>query len=77
VLNRPPPFSSPQGFDEYMNLVLDGVEEIDSRPKARGGAPKRKALGRILLKGDNITAVCTIAPAGGAAAAEADAGPEL
>ncbi|XP_030417350.1 small nuclear ribonucleoprotein E isoform X2 [Gopherus flavomarginatus] len=38
-----------QGFDEYMNLVLDDAEEIHSKTKAR------KQLGRIMLKGDNIT----------------------
>lgn len=43
-----------------MNLVLDGAEEVDSRAKAKGGAVKRKALGRILLKGDNITAVAAL-----------------
>ncbi|RLV87364.1 hypothetical protein DV515_00015778 [Chloebia gouldiae] len=37
------------GFDEYMNLVLDDAEEIHSKTKAR------KQLGRIMLKGDNIT----------------------
>jgi len=36
------------GFDEYMNLVLDQAEEV-SRKKGT-----RKAVGRILLKGDNI-----------------------
>ena len=39
----------PQGFDEYMNLVLDAAEEVDMKKGTR------KALGRILLKGDNIT----------------------
>ena len=38
-----------QGFDEYMNLVLDDAEEIHSKTKSR------KQLGRIMLKGDNIT----------------------
>ena len=38
------------GFDEYMNLVLDDAEEIHSKTKPR------KQLGRIMLKGDNITA---------------------
>ncbi len=57
---RPPHLSPRQGFDEYMNLVLDGAEEVDSRAKAKGGAVKRKALGRILLKGDNITAVAAL-----------------
>uniref|UniRef100_A0A804UJN9 Small nuclear ribonucleoprotein E n=1 Tax=Zea mays TaxID=4577 RepID=A0A804UJN9_MAIZE len=38
-----------QGFDEYMNLVLDDAEEINVKKNTR------KTLGRILLKGDNIT----------------------
>jgi hypothetical protein len=38
-----------QGFDEYMNLVLDDAEEINVKKDTR------KSLGRILLKGDNIT----------------------
>lgn len=46
-----------QGFDEYMNVVLDDAIEVDVK---RGG---RKNLGRILLKGDNITLV-TIASSG-------------
>uniref|UniRef100_A0A8C5M4Q5 Small nuclear ribonucleoprotein E n=1 Tax=Leptobrachium leishanense TaxID=445787 RepID=A0A8C5M4Q5_9ANUR len=37
------------GFDEYMNLVLDDAEELHLKTKAR------KPLGRIMLKGDNIT----------------------
>uniref|UniRef100_A0A8C6TFC2 Small nuclear ribonucleoprotein E n=1 Tax=Neogobius melanostomus TaxID=47308 RepID=A0A8C6TFC2_9GOBI len=37
------------GFDEYMNLVLDDSEEIHMKTK------NRKPLGRIMLKGDNIT----------------------
>eukprot|EP00249_Psilotum_nudum_P006919 c20160_g1_i2 orf=69-482(+) len=37
------------GFDEYMNLVLEDAEEISMKKKTR------KPLGRILLKGDNIT----------------------
>ncbi|XVE71762.1 hypothetical protein DITRI_Ditri10aG0177800 [Diplodiscus trichospermus] len=37
------------GFDEYMNLVLDDAEEVNIKKKCR------KSLGRILLKGDNIT----------------------
>ncbi|CAJ2657836.1 unnamed protein product [Trifolium pratense] len=38
-----------QGFDEYMNLVLDDAEEVNVKKKSK------KTLGRILLKGDNIT----------------------
>ena len=37
------------GFDEYMNLVLDEAEEVSVKRKTR------KPLGRVLLKGDNIT----------------------
>ncbi|KAK1571670.1 hypothetical protein Q3G72_021032 [Acer saccharum] len=37
------------GFDEYMNLVLDEAEEVNVKKNSR------KTLGRILLKGDNIT----------------------
>lgn len=39
------------GFDEYMNLVLDEAEEVHMKSKTR------KPLGRILLKGDNITLI--------------------
>lgn len=39
------------GFDEYMNLVLDEAEEYHLKTK------NRKKLGRILLKGDNITLI--------------------
>lgn len=38
-----------QGFDEYMNLVLDEAEELSVKRKTR------KPLGRILLKGETIT----------------------
>lgn len=39
------------GFDEFMNLVLDGGEEIDLKKKTR------KPLGRLMLKGDTITLI--------------------
>lgn len=42
-----------QGFDEYMNLVLDEAEEVSVKRETR------KPLGRILLKGDNITLMQT------------------
>ncbi|TPX72872.1 hypothetical protein SpCBS45565_g00064 [Spizellomyces sp. 'palustris'] len=40
------------GFDEFMNLVLDDAEELNLRDKTT------KQLGRLLLKGDNITLLC-------------------
>lgn len=39
------------GFDEYMNLVLDDAEEVHMKTK------QRKTIGRILLKGENITLI--------------------
>lgn len=39
------------GFDEYMNLVLDDAEEISLKKS------QRKKIGRILLKGDNISLI--------------------
>ena len=46
-----------RGFDEYMNVVLDDVEEVSVKKQTR------KPLGRILLKGDNITLIRGIASA--------------
>ncbi|KAF8665078.1 hypothetical protein AX16_000546 [Volvariella volvacea WC 439] len=40
------------GFDEFMNVVIDDAAEVyvkDVKP--------RRELGRILLKGDNITLI--------------------
>ncbi|TPX72746.1 hypothetical protein SpCBS45565_g00348 [Spizellomyces sp. 'palustris'] len=42
------------GFDEFMNLVLDDAEEVSVKKVTR------KPLGRILLKGDNITLLCAL-----------------
>ena len=39
------------GFDEYMNLVLDEATEVHTKRKTE------KKLGRIMLKGDNITLI--------------------
>ncbi|CEM22858.1 unnamed protein product [Vitrella brassicaformis CCMP3155] len=39
------------GFDEYMNLVLDDAEEVYVKKKTR------VSVGRILLKGENITLI--------------------
>ena len=40
-----------KGFDEYMNLVLDDACEVHLKKNTR------TPLGRILLKGDNITLI--------------------
>ncbi|KAL7415347.1 hypothetical protein BDY24DRAFT_439772 [Mrakia frigida] len=40
------------GFDEFMNVVLDAAAEVSLKGKS-----ERKELGRILLKGDNITLI--------------------
>ncbi len=40
------------GFDEYMNLVLDEVEESKDDTKKR--------LGRIILRGSNVVSVSFI-----------------
>ena len=42
------------GFDEYMNMVLDECEEVNDKKKTRN------YLGRLMLKGDNITIVRAI-----------------
>lgn len=42
------------GFDEYMNLVLDQAEEVYLKTKVR------KPVGRILLKGENITLIMSV-----------------
>ncbi|KAF9432993.1 hypothetical protein BGZ76_010019 [Entomortierella beljakovae] len=39
------------GFDEFMNLVLDEAAEINIKKETR------REIGRILLKGDNITLI--------------------
>jgi len=50
------------GFDEYMNLTLDDAEEISLKNKTR------TKLGRILLKGDNITLMMKLDDDNGVAA---------
>lgn len=39
------------GFDEYMNLVLDEAEELYVK------TGKRRTVGKILLKGENIVLI--------------------
>ncbi|CDO52718.1 similar to Saccharomyces cerevisiae YOR159C SME1 Core Sm protein SmE, part of heteroheptameric complex (with Smb1p, Smd1p, Smd2p, Smd3p, Smx3p, and Smx2p) that is part of the spliceosomal U1 [Geotrichum candidum] len=43
-----------RGFDEFMNLVLDDTVEVNYKKNTR------RELGRILLKGDNITLVSAL-----------------
>jgi len=45
-----------RGFDEFMNLVIDDAVEVHL--PARGGKEeKRRQLGQILLKGDNVSLI--------------------
>ena len=37
------------GFDEYMNMVLEDAEEVNTKKNTR------RAIGRIMLKGENVT----------------------
>jgi small nuclear ribonucleoprotein E len=39
------------GFDEYMNIVLDETYEIQTKTKTS------RPLGRLLVKGENVTLV--------------------
>ena len=55
ALEKKKDMKTKQGFDEYMNLTLDDAEELDLKKKTR------KQLGRILLKGDNITLLMKVA----------------
>ncbi|KAK9239803.1 hypothetical protein V1525DRAFT_396811 [Lipomyces kononenkoae] len=43
-----------RGFDEFMNLVVDDAIEVNEKNKSR------RSLGRILLKGDNITLISSL-----------------
>ncbi|BGO94878.1 hypothetical protein NBRC10512_007165 [Rhodotorula toruloides] len=48
------------GFDEFMNIVLDDAEEVwvkDTKTKKTGD---RQQLGRLLLKGENITLISPV-----------------
>lgn len=42
------------GFDEHMNLVMDDAQECYVNEK------KNRKIGRILLKGNNITLIHTV-----------------
>jgi len=44
-----------RGFDEFMNLVIDDAVEVQLATKEK--AEKRRQLGQILLKGDNVSLI--------------------
>ncbi len=46
------------GFDEFMNVVLDNAEEVK-----QDEFKTRTPLGRIMLKGDNISVLQSLAAA--------------
>ena len=48
------------GFDEYMNCVLEEAEEGFTKKSQKEPVSKRTKLGRIMLKGDNISLICNI-----------------
>lgn len=43
-----------RGFDEFMNVVVDDASEVNTEND------KKEDLGRILLKGDNISLVSSL-----------------
>ncbi|KAH8197659.1 hypothetical protein TruAng_008163 [Truncatella angustata] len=45
-----------QGFDEFMNLVIDDAVEVKQITKTNP-EEKRRSLGQILLKGDNVSLI--------------------
>ncbi|CAO1619980.1 unnamed protein product [Sympodiomycopsis kandeliae] len=45
------------GFDEFMNIVMTEATEVYTDKASEKNAGKRIELGRILLKGDNITLI--------------------
>ncbi|KAG0658496.1 mRNA splicing protein sme1 [Rhodotorula mucilaginosa] len=45
------------GFDEFMNVVLDDAEEVWTKDTKARKVGERQSLGRLLLKGQNITLI--------------------
>ncbi|KAL2049969.1 hypothetical protein ABVK25_009836 [Lepraria finkii] len=45
-----------RGFDEFMNLVIDDAVEV-KQPTKTDSEGKRRELGQILLKGDNVSLI--------------------
>ena len=46
-----------QGFDEFMNLVIDDAVEVTLANAKKDAPEERRNVGQILLKGDNITLI--------------------
>ncbi|KAJ5144210.1 uncharacterized protein N7515_002997 [Penicillium bovifimosum] len=44
-----------RGFDEFMNLVIDDAVEVRLATKTE--VEKRRPLGQVLLKGDNVSLI--------------------
>ena len=45
-----------RGFDEFMNIVIDDAYQVQiNKETGKEDIGKSESLGRILLKGDNIT----------------------
>jgi uncharacterized Zn ribbon protein len=47
-----------QGFDEFMNLVVDDAVEVKLATKEQDES--RRSLGQILLKGDNVALIQSV-----------------
>ncbi|ORY88304.1 putative small nuclear ribonucleo protein E [Leucosporidium creatinivorum] len=45
------------GFDEFMNVVLDEAEEVWLKETKTKKVGDKATLGRLLLKGENITLI--------------------
>ncbi|GAV54012.1 hypothetical protein ZYGR_0AK05140 [Zygosaccharomyces rouxii] len=49
------------GFDEFMNVVIEDATEFPVDPQTgKEYLDKGKKLGKILLKGDNITLITSV-----------------
>ncbi|WAO90839.1 Small nuclear ribonucleoprotein E [Fusarium falciforme] len=49
-----------RGFDEFMNLVIDDAVEVKQITKTND-KETRRPLGQILLKGDNVSLIQSLA----------------
>ena len=48
------------GFDEYMNCVLEDADEVFKKKNQPETTSVRRHIGKIMLKGDNISLICNI-----------------